>query len=442
MRICVFGSGYVGLVIATCFAELGNQVTCVDIDEQKIHQLQGGKLPIYEPGLGELVKKNLEQKRLEFTTQSDQAVKNNVIQFITVGTPPLPNGEPDMRFVHQVAEVIGKNLQDFAVVINKSTVPVGTVNLVQQTIQQELDARKAQVEFCTVSNPEFLREGNAVNDFFEPDRIIIGTPQNTVHKLVQQLYQPFLDKGCPMLVMDPTSAELSKYAANAFLATKISFINEFANLCQNLNANIDFIRKGISLDKRIGADFLNPGIGYGGSCFPKDIQAILNIAKNNHSSLKVIQAVKKVNDSQTEAIVRPVVKFLEQHQIKQPKLAVWGITFKPQTDDLREAPAIKIINELLKLKVQICVHDPVALDQARQLWQDQISYQEDPYLALDAADALLLLTEWSNYRQLDFNQIQARLKRPVIFDGRNFFNVQVMKDKGFNYFSIGRPSNL
>ncbi|MDR2431690.1 MAG: UDP-glucose/GDP-mannose dehydrogenase family protein [Candidatus Margulisbacteria bacterium] len=432
MKLCVIGTGYVGLVDGTCFAETGNEVVCVDTNQAKIEALLAGRLPIYEPGLDALVKKNTERGRLFFSTDVKNAVRNAEICFISVGTPPGEDGSADLRYVLAAARSIGENLNGYKVIVDKSTVPVGTADRVRETI-----AALTKQPFDVVSNPEFLKEGAAVEDFLKPDRIIIGADSDRAFALLEKLYAPFVRINAAIIRMSARSAEMTKYAANAMLATRISFMNDLANLCELVDADIDMVRRGLGSDSRIGKRFLFPGIGYGGSCFPKDVKAIIRTAAENNYRLELLQAVENVNERQRQALVKKI----KQHYgdgLSGKKFAVWGLAFKPQTDDVREAPAVSIIRELLKAGARISASDPEALEESRKIFGEKIEYQADNYAALNGADALLILTEWREYREPDFTRLKKELKTPLIFDGRNIYSPALMREQGFAYYSIGR----
>jgi UDPglucose 6-dehydrogenase len=432
MKLCVIGTGYVGLVDGTCFAETGNDVVCVDTNKTKIDALLAGNIPIYEPGLADLVKKNVERKRLAFSTDVKTAVQNAEICFISVGTPPGEDGSADLQYVLSAAQAIGEFLTGYKVIVYKSTVPVGTADKVRATI-----AALTQQSFDVVSNPEFLKEGAAINEFLKPDRIVIGADSAKAFHIMETLYAPFVRTGAPIIKMSTRSAEMTKYAANAMLATRISFMNDLANLCELVDADIDMVRKGLGSDPRVGKRFLFPGIGYGGSCFPKDVKAIIQTAQENKYTLELLQAVEAVNEKQKYVLVQKIKKHFGA-DLSGKKFAVWGLSFKPQTDDMREAPAIVIINELLQAGAQISASDPEALGEAKKLFGNKIAYQTDNYAALSGADALLILTEWSEFREPDFARIKKELKTPVIFDGRNIFDPLLMQEPGVAYYSIGR----
>jgi UDPglucose 6-dehydrogenase len=432
MKIAVIGTGYVGLVAGTCFAETGNNVVCVDKDASKIDALHAGKIPIYEPGLEELVKRNVAEERLTFTTDLADAVKKSVVLFIAVGTPPGEDGSSDLTAVLAVAKAIGKTMDGFRVIVDKSTVPVGTARKVQAAVKAETSH-----PFDVVSNPEFLKEGAAIEDFMKPDRVVIGCDDPRTAELMKELYAPFVRTGKPILCMDVESAELTKYAANAMLATRISFMNEIAALCERVGANVDQVRRGIGLDARIGPSFLFPGIGYGGSCFPKDVKAIVKTAESVGCEFTLLQAVEEVNDAQKRWMLRKIDAHFGA-DLKGRTFGVWGLSFKPQTDDMREAPSIVVVNGLLERGAKVKVCDPVAMDEARKHhFGDRVTYCKKNYDAIEGADALLVLTEWNEYRHPDFDRIKSLLKKPVIFDGRNVYVSYDLPSKGFDYTCVG-----
>ncbi len=435
MKIAVIGTGYVGLVVGTCLADSGNEVVCVDKIEEKIEMLKNGEVPIYEPGLGDLIKKNMNEERLTFSTDIADAVKKSEVIFIAVGTPQLDDGKANLQYIFEAAEEIGKNINDYKLIVTKSTVPVGTQKKIKEIISKLTDE-----PFDVASNPEFLKEGAAVEDFMKPDRIIIGVDSEKAEKILKQLYAPFVRTEHPILVMDPESAEMSKYASNAMLATKISFINEIANLCERVGADVEMIRKGMGFDKRIGFQFLFPGIGFGGSCFPKDIKAVVNMGDERGYRMELIKAVDEVNIRQKRVLVEKAIKFFKN--INRKNFAIWGLAFKPRTDDMREAPAITIINMLLEKGAQVTAYDPEAMNNAKKIWGDKIHYCKNQYEALKDKDALFIITEWNDFRNPDFDKMRELLKHPVIFDGRNLYSPEVMKEKGFSYFAIGRPPVL
>lgn len=423
-----------GLVTGTCLAETGNTVTCVDIDESKVNKLKSGKITIYEPGLEKLFERNLKEDRLQFTTNLKQGIKDAEIVFLALPTPPGEDGSADLRYVLGVAEDLGKLLTDYKVIIDKSTVPVGTAEKVQEAI-----AKNCRGEFDVVSNPEFLREGVAVDDFMKPDRIVIGTSSERAKKVLEQLYAPYVRQGNPIIFMDERSAELTKYAANSFLATKISFMNEIAQLCERLGADVDMVRKGIGSDERIGRRFLFPGIGYGGSCFPKDVKALVHSSWEVGYDFRILDAVMDVNERQKKHIVTKIKDYYND-DISKKHFAVWGLAFKPNTDDIREAPALEIIDALLDAGATVTVFDPEAMGNVKRLLGDKIEYAESQYECLKGADALIIATEWNEFRTPDFLKIVSGLKRKVIFDGRNLFDTAAIKELGFYYECIGRPS--
>jgi UDPglucose 6-dehydrogenase len=432
MKIAVVGTGYVGLVTGTCLAETGNQVTCVDINEKKVEMMQNGKVPIYEPGLELLFNRNISQNRLHFTTNLEEAIADAKIIFLALPTPPNGDGAADLSYVLGAAKDIAKLIKEYKVIVTKSTVPVGTADKVTAIMKQHTN-----IDFAVVSNPEFLREGVAVDDFMKPDRVVIGTMDERARKLMGELYGPYVRQGNPIVYMDERSSELTKYAANSFLATKISFMNEIANLCERVGADVDMVRRGIGADERIGKRFLFSGIGYGGSCFPKDVQALAKSAEENKYDFKILNSVMHVNEIQKKLLVEKVKKYFKG-DIKGKKFALWGLAFKPETDDIREAPSLYVIDELLKEGATVSTFDPEAMNNVKALLGDRISYAENQYEALKDADALLIVTEWSVFRTPDFDLLENLLKNKVIFDGRNLYDLQKMIDCGFYYNSIGR----
>ncbi len=432
MNIAVVGTGYVGLVTGTCLAETGNHVTCVDIDAAKVEKMRSGIIPIYEPHLDVLFERNIKQGRLKFTTKLEDAVENAKLIFLALPTPPGEDGSADLSYVLGVADHLGKIIKDYKVIIDKSTVPVGTADKVHAAV-----AKNAKVEFDVVSNPEFLREGFAVDDFLKPDRVVIGTSSEKAKKLMEELYKPYVRQGNPIIFMDEKSAELTKYAANAFLATKITFMNEIANLCEKVGADVDKVRIGIGSDDRIGKRFLFPGIGYGGSCFPKDVQALARSASEVKQPMKILDAVMEINESQKTIIV-PKLKSYFSNDLKGKKIAIWGLAFKPDTDDIREAPALYIIEELLAAGAAVSAYDPEGMNNVGKLFGDKISYGLDEYAVLDGADALIICTEWSLFRTPDFDRMKKLLKNNAIFDGRNLYGLDQMEEQNFFYASIGR----
>ncbi len=438
MKIGMIGTGYVGLVTGTCFAESGNDVICVDINAEKVERLNRGEIPIYEPGLDELVKRNMAEERLHFTTKIEEAVEASLMLFIAVGTPPGEDGSADLTYVLNAARDIGRHMKSFKIIVDKSTVPVGTGDLVRKVISEELARRGENVPFDVVSNPEFLKEGNAIDDFMKPDRVVVGCDDPRTAELMKELYAPFVRTEKPILIMDVRSAEMTKYAANAMLATKISFMNDIANLCEKVGANIDNVRRGIGSDSRIGYSFIFPGAGYGGSCFPKDVQALVRTGNANSYKLEILEAVEAVNKRQKEVLFAKLREALDG-QIKGRTVAVWGLAFKPNTDDMREAPAIVLIESLLAAGAAVRVYDPEAMDEARKTFGDRITYVKRSYDALEGADALVVVTEWNEFRRPDFERMRTLLKKPVIIDGRNIYEPARMKTLGFEYRSIGRP---
>ena len=436
MKIAVVGTGYVGLVTGTCFAETGNDVTCVDIDKAKVEKLSNGEITIYEPGLEKLFLRNLKEERLRFTTNLEEGIREATIIFLALPTPPGGDGSADLRFVLGVADDLGKIMTGYKVIIDKSTVPVGTAEKVRNAI-----ARNYNGEFDVVSNPEFLREGVAVDDFMKPDRVVIGTESEKARKILGDLYAPFVRQGNPVIFMDERSAELTKYAANSFLATKISFMNEIAQLCERLGADVDMVRRGIGSDERIGKRFLFPGIGYGGSCFPKDVQALAKSSSDVGYDFKILNAVMEVNDIQKLHLLPKIRKYFKDN-LQGRKIAVWGLAFKPNTDDIREAPSLYMINELLAGGASVSVYDPEAMNNVKTVMGDKLSYAENQYECLEGADALVIATEWNEFRTPNFLKIVTGLKNKVIFDGRNLFETNAVKELGFHYESIGRATAL
>lgn len=432
MKITVVGTGYVGLVSGTCFAETGNTVTCVDIDSEKVKKLKGGKLTIFEPGLEIIFERNLKEGRLFFTTDLREGIQDAQVIMLALPTPPGADGAADLQYVLKVAGQLGPMLEKYTVIVNKSTVPVGTAEKVRAKV-----AEGANVEFDVVSNPEFLREGLAVEDFMKPERVVIGTRSSRAQKIMETLYAPFVMQGNPVIVMDEPSAELTKYAANAFLATKITFMNEIANLCERLGADVDLVRKGMGTDSRIGKRFLFAGIGYGGSCFPKDVQALSQSAQQVKYDFKILDAVMNVNEHQkTKMIARMKEHFKDG--LRGKKIAVWGLSFKPQTDDIREAPALLNIQELLSLGATVHVHDPEAMENVKKQLGDKVTYHSNSYDALENADALLIATEWPEYRTPDYEKMGKLMNSKAIFDGRNIYDLSNIRELGFTYYSIGR----
>lgn len=442
MRICIIGTGYVGLVAGTCFAESGNDVICVDVDEAKIEGLKQGIIPIYEPGLKELVTRNQAEGRLTFTTDLAAAVKASLVNFIAVGTPPGEDGSADLKYVLDVARVIGRNMESFKIVVDKSTVPVGTADKVRAVVKEELEKRGTSIEFDVVSNPEFMKEGAAIDDFMKPDRVVIGTDNVRTGEIMKELYSPFMRKTNRLIIMDVRSAEMTKYAANAMLATKISFMNQIANLCDRMGADVSAVREGIGSDSRIGYDFLFPGVGYGGSCFPKDVKALVKTAEENEYDFVLLKAVEEVNELQKLVLTDKILNCLGDSSLSRPlegkTLGIWGLSFKPRTDDMREAPSVVMINRLLELGAKICAHDPEAIKEAKKIFGDRISYSNNQYDILKGADALAIVTEWNEYRTPDFERMKSLLGRALIFDGRNLYEPARIKEAGFEYLPIGR----
>lgn len=432
MNIAVIGTGYVGLVTGTCFAEMGNEVICVDINEEKVRSLKNGKLTIFEPDLDLLYERNLRQGRLKFTTSLEEAVKSAKVLFLALPTPEGEDGSADLSYVLNAAYDIGKLINEYKIIIDKSTVPVGTAEKVRESL-----AAHATAEFDVVSNPEFLREGIAVEDFMKPDRVVIGTSSDRAKRVMEQLYEPFVRQGNPIIFMDERSAEMTKYAANSYLAARISFMNDIANLCELLDCDVDMVRKAVGGDARIGKRFLFPGVGYGGSCFPKDVKALAKTADDLGYEMKILNAVMKVNDRQRLILVEKMDELFKKNW-EGKKIAIWGISFKPNTDDIREAPSLYIINELLKRNAHISVYDPEALGNLKKQFRDKIEYCTDIYSPLKDADALIILTEWSVFRTVDFDKIGSLMKEKVIFDGRNLYNLDQIEECGFYYNSIGR----
>lgn len=437
MKITVIGTGYVGLVSGTCFAETGVTVTCIDINQQKIDMLNNGHIPIYEPGLEDIYKKNVEKGRLTFSTNMEESIKDSDAVFIAVGTPPDEDGSADLKYVLGVAREIGKTIDHYIVVVTKSTVPVGTSAKVKSVILEELKKRGENIPFDVASNPEFLKEGSAVDDFLKPDRIVIGTESENAQKVMSRLYKPFLLNGHPIIFMDILSSEMTKYAANSMLATKISFINDIANLCEIVGADVDSVRKGIGSDARIGYKFIYPGTGYGGSCFPKDVQALVRTADENGYSLDILKAVEAVNYRQKTVLFSKIYRHFDG-DLKGKKFAIWGLAFKPKTDDMREAPSLVIIDKLLEAGATVIAYDPVAMEEAHRILGDKIDYAKDEYEVCIDADALILVTEWSEFRSPNFRVLKKLLKNKLIFDGRNIYDPIEMAEQGFNYYAIGR----
>lgn len=436
MKITIVGTGYVGLVTGACFAEVGIDVTCVDIDQAKIDNLQKGVIPIYEPGLEDIVGRNMAKGRLHFTTCLADTLKSCEVVFSAVGTPPDDDGSADLSHVIGVAREVGQHMSDYLLIVTKSTVPVGTAKLIKQAVQEELDKRGSKLMFDVASNPEFLKEGAAVEDFLKPDRIVIGIECTAAEELMARLYKPFTLNGHPLIFMDIPSAEMTKYAANAMLATRISFMNDMANLCEIMGADVNMVRKGIGSDPRIGSKFIYPGIGYGGSCFPKDVKALIYTADKKGYSMRILKAVEEVNNDQKSVLYNKVRKYFKG-DLKGKTIAMWGLSFKPETDDMREAPALVLIDKFLKAGCRIKAYDPESIDETRRRIGNVIEYAEDPYKAIIDADCLLLITEWKEFRVPDLAIMKKYLKNHVIFDGRNIYDAREMTAAGFEYFGIG-----
>ncbi len=436
MKITIVGTGYVGLVTGTCFAEVGIDVTCVDIDEKKIENLNKGIIPIYEPGLEEMVERNVNAGRLHFSTKIAESLDGVQVVFGAVGTPPDEDGSADLKYVLQVAKEVALNVDNYVLMVTKSTVPVGTAEKVRKVMEDTLKERGADIDFDVASNPEFLKEGAAVDDFLKPDRIVVGVDSEKAKKIMDKLYKPFTMNGHPVIFMDIVSAEMTKYTANSMLATKISFMNDIANLCEIVGADVNMVRKGIGSDRRIGKYFIYPGTGYGGSCFPKDVKALIKTADQFGYSLEVLKSVENVNERQKSVLFGKAMKFFNG-DLKDKTIAIWGLSFKPQTDDMREAPSLVIINKLLEQGAKVKAYDPVAMKEAHRIIGDNIEYCKDQYEAIIDADALFLVTEWPEFKFPNFNVMSKLLSQKVIFDGRNVYDVKEMKAEGFKYFGIG-----
>ncbi len=435
MKVCVVGTGYVGLVAGTCLAEMGNDVICVDNNLEKLSQLEKGIVPIYEPGLEELIKVNVSEGRLNFTSNLKEAVQKSLVCFIAVGTPQGEDGQADLKYVFEVAKSIGQSINDYKVIVDKSTVPVGTADAVSKIIKEQTN-----IEFDVVSNPEFLKQGAAVDDFLKPDRVVVGSNSQKATEIMQELYSPFLRTGNPVIMMDVKSAEMTKYAANSFLAVKISYANEIANICEQVGADAEMVRIGMCSDKRIGSQFLFPGLGYGGSCFPKDVKALLKTAKDNNCDYQLLQAADDVNKKQRQVFINKILnKF--GNDLSGKTFAVWGLAFKPKTNDMREAPAITIINALLERGAKVQAYDPKAVESAKEIFGNKITYSKSAYEALNDAECMLLLTEWNEFRRPDFDKIKSLMKNYVIFDGRNQYNSKRLLEKGFEYYQIGKQTD-
>ncbi len=440
MKICMIGTGYVGLVTGACLAEMGNDVICVDEDKKKIDVLLAGGIPIYEPGLKDIIERNVQENRLIFTTDLADAVSRCQVCFIAVGTPQDKDGSADLRYVLRVASQIGQIMTEYRIIVNKSTVPVGTADKVREAIRKELKKRGLErLEFDVVSNPEFLKEGNAVQDFMRPDRVVVGTDNVRTAALFRELYDPFVrTTNNPILIMDNKSAELTKYASNAFLATKVSFINELAIICDKVGADISLVRDGMGTDERIGPRFLLAGPGFGGSCFPKDVQALMATAKSLNNTLEICEATWRANQRQKQYVAQKVLAFFKKRDPKKITVAVWGLTFKPKTDDVRESPAIDVINTILASGMKVKAFDPKGIDNAKVIFKERIQYMEDAYEALAGSDCLLIITEWNMFKSPDIERIKSLLKKPVIFDARNIYNPEEICSHGFTYFGVGR----
>lgn len=444
MNITVFGTGYVGLVTGVCLAELGNHVVCVDINQEKINLLKQGTSPIYEPGLDDLLQRNIQAGRIEFTTDAQSALQHGTMHFIAVGTPPGDNGSADLSAVYAVAHTIGQHIQEYCLVLNKSTVPVGTADTVRDIIKQELAKRQLQIDFDIASNPEFLREGAAISDFMNPDRIIVGADTEKATEIMRRLYTPLIDAGRRFIVMDTRSSELTKYASNAFLATKISFINEMSHLAERLGADIEQVRIGMSMDPRIGEHFLFPGCGYGGSCFPKDVQALVKTASDCGYETKILQAVEEVNAKQKQLLYQKINRYFSD-DLQNKVVALWGLSFKPNTDDMRDASSLILLESLWQQGAVVQVYDPIAMEKTKQLYpesSDKLRFCDSRYDALKNADVLAIATEWDEFRQPDFKFIKEQLKHPVIFDGRNIYNPSEVAKHELSYYAIGRGQQL
>ena len=436
MKIAVVGTGYVGLVTGTCLAEVGTDVTCIDIDKKKIEGLKNGVMPIYEPGLEPMVTRNYKKGKLHFSTDITSAIKDADVAFIAVGTPPGEDGSADFQYVLKVASQIGANMNSYGVVVTKSTVPVGTAEKVRAAVQEQLDARGVDIDFDIASNPEFLKEGAAIDDFMKPDRIVVGVDTAKAEETMGKLYKPFIMNGHPLIFMDIPSAEMTKYAANSMLATRISFMNDIANLCEIMGADVNAVRKGIGSDPRIGSRFIYAGIGYGGSCFPKDVKALIETGKQNNYRMRILEAVEDVNESQKSVLFNKLTSSLGT-DLSGKTFAMWGLSFKPNTDDMREAPSLVLIDKINAAGGKVVAYDPVAMPETKHMIGDIITYVDEPYQALDGADALLLVTEWSEFKLLDFDEVTKRLKNKLIFDGRNIYDRKEMAEMGYEYYCIG-----
>lgn len=436
MKISIVGTGYVGLVTGTCFAEVGIDVSCVDVDVNKINNLKNGIIPIYEPGLEEMVHRNVEKERLHFSANLSDTLENCEVVFIAVGTPPDEDGSADLKYVIEVARTIGRHMKDYILIVTKSTVPVGTAKKVHEAVLSELKKRGVEIPFDVASNPEFLKEGSAIEDFLKPDRIVVGIESERAEAVMKKLYKPFTLNGHPIIFMDIPSAEMTKYAANSMLATKISFINDIANLCELVGADVNMVRRGIGSDSRIGNKFIYPGVGYGGSCFPKDVKALIRTARENSYHLRVLQAVEDVNNDQKSVLFNKARKFFDG-KLEGKQIAIWGLSFKPETDDLREAASLVLIKKFKEAGCSIKVYDPVAMDECKRKIGDAVVYATDMYDALVGADCVLLITEWKEFRVPDIDSMKNLMRKPVMFDGRNIYDIGEFKSRGFEYFCIG-----
>jgi len=436
MKVVIVGTGYVGLVTGTCFAEVGIDVVCVDVDEQKIRMLREGRSPIYEPGLDDMLERNIAKGTLKFSLKLEDVLEGADVIFIAVGTPPDEDGSADLKYVLDVARTIGRNMTHYMLVVTKSTVPVGTARKVRAALEDELDKRQVNIDFEVASNPEFLKEGDAILDFMKPDRIVVGVESERAEAIMSKLYKPFTLNGHPVIFMDVPSAEMTKYAANSMLATRISFMNDVANLCEIVGANINMVRRGIGSDSRIGNKFLYSGVGYGGSCFPKDVKALIKTAKENNYDLRILQAVEDVNDDQKSVVFNKVSKYFNG-QLNGKKIGMWGLSFKPNTDDMREAPSLVLIERFINAGCKVRAYDPVAMEECHRRIGDAIEYADDIYDALTDCDCLVLVTEWTQFRSPKWQQVKTLLKTPAVFDGRNIFDPVELKASGFDYFGIG-----
>lgn len=437
MKIAIVGTGYVGLVTGTCFAEMGTEVYCVDVDQRKIENLKQGVIPIYEPGLEEMVHRNYEAGRLQFTTELESCLDDISVLFCAVGTPPDEDGSADLHYVLDVARQIGQHLNKYLLVVTKSTVPVGTAQKIRHAIQEELDKRGAKVQFDMASNPEFLKEGAAIKDFMSPDRVVVGVESERAKDLMTRLYRPFLLNNFRVIFTDIPSAEMTKYAANAMLATRISFMNDIANLCEIIGADVNMVRKGIGADARIGSRFLYAGCGYGGSCFPKDVKALVKTAQAHGYPMRILQAVEDVNEEQKSILFKKLVKYYDG-KLEGKRIALWGLAFKPETDDMREAPSLVLINKLLDAGCTVCAYDPVAIEETKRRVGDKILYAKDIYDAANDADALLVVTEWKEFRMPSWPSLKKLMKTPLVLDGRNIYDIKELEENGFVYHCIGR----